>query len=181
MRDFLQMELNSQRGVGRGLNWIKPNLEYISDQSNILIDLSWWQSNGFPKCYTLIKVCSFSRRCICAFYFLLRLGSVYVCKMLSSQIFSELFCNWVFSSPRLRMSSFLNGFLLTRVSSLPLKRRWQIFQAQDIWKVLRFHWREKRKSLFEGRPFGWFMLPLGKSFVPLIWQLLLYKVGDNPK
>ena len=78
MRDFLQMELNSQRGVGRGLNWIKPNLEYITDQSNILIDLSWWQSNGIPKCYTLIKVCSFSRRCISAFYFLLQLGSVCV-------------------------------------------------------------------------------------------------------
>ena len=35
----------------------------------------------------------------------------------------------------------------------------------------------RKKSLFEGEPFGWFMLPLGKSFVPLIWQLLLYTVG----
>ena len=37
-----------------------------------------------------------------------------------------------------------------------------------------FHWQEKKKSLFEGKPFWWFMWPLGKSFVPLIWQPLFF-------
>ena len=145
---------------------------WIHDQSNILIELSSRQSNGISNSFWGFFL-SFSRQCISPLYFPCNRFHIPFSQTFSAAEFlisssqKVFFSQWVFPE----WVSTLTPFLWS-----PSRKgegeylKWRI--SEKFWDFV----DEKRKSPLEGKPFGWFMLPLGKSFVPLIWQ-----IGDNPK
>lgn len=144
---------------------------WIHDQSNILIELSSRQSNGISNSFWGFFL-SFSRQCISPLYFPCTRFHLPFSQTFSAAEFLISSSQKVFFSPEWP-DPFLPYPLFYGVHQG--REKADILSAGYL-KSFEISLTRKRKSLLEGKPFGWFMLPLGKSFVPLIWQ-----IGDNPK